>query len=114
MNSCSPISAFDRPRATAAQHLALAIGERVEPGMRRGARGRRLLHELLDQPARHFRREQRLAVGDDTHGREQVVGQRVLEQEAARAGAQRLEDVLVEIERREDQHRASLRSRRPR
>ena len=68
------------------------------------ARSRRLLHELLDEPARHLRREQRLARGDDAHRGEQLVGQRVLEQEAARTGAQRVEHVLVEIERREDQH----------
>ena len=35
---------------------------------------------------------------------QQVVRQRVLQQEAARAGAQRLVHVLVEIERREDEH----------
>ena len=60
--------------------------------------------ELLDHALRHGRREERLARGDDADRREQVLGRLVLENEAARAHAQRLEDVLVEVERREDEH----------
>ena len=62
------------------------------------------LGELLDQPARDAWREQRLAGRDDAHRGEQLVGQRVLEQETAGACTQRAVDVLVEIERGEDQH----------
>ena len=74
-------------------------------GCRDGVGG--LLRELLDEPAGDLRREQRVAVGDDAHRREQLLGQRVLEQEAARAGAQRFEHVLVEIERGQDRARGS-------
>ena len=43
--------------------------------------------------------EQSLAGGDDPNGIEDVFGARVFEQEAARSAAQRLIDVVVEIER---------------
>ena len=50
-------------------------------------------------------REQGVAGGGDAHRVEQPVGRRVLEQEPAGADAQRLVDVLVEVEGREHQHR---------
>ncbi len=59
---------------------------------------------VLDQPARDRGREQRVAAGDDANGVEELVGARVLEQEAARARAQSLVDVLVEVERCQDQY----------
>ena len=65
---------------------------------------RRALRELADQPAGDARGEQRVAGGDDAHGLDQPFGRDVLEQEAARAGAEGVVDVLVEIERREHEH----------
>ncbi len=62
-----------------------------------------LLRELLDQASGDLRREQRVAVGHDAHRVEEVVGERVLEQEAARPGLERAVDVLVEVEGGEDQ-----------
>ena len=53
-------------------------------------------------------REQGVAGGDDPDGGDEVLGGRVLEQEAAGAGPQGLEDVLVEVERREDQDRDAV------
>jgi hypothetical protein len=52
-------------------------------------------------PERHAGRDERVPAGHDAHGRDEVLRQRVLEQEAARAGAQRVVDVRVEVERRE-------------
>ena len=58
--------------------------------------------ELGDQPLRHARRQQRLAAGDGADGPDELHRLGVLDEEAAGAGAQRLEHVLVELERRED------------
>ena len=49
-----------------------------------------------------FGADQRVTVGDDPHGVQQIDRQRVLQQEPAGAGTQRLVDVLVEVERGED------------
>ena len=57
--------------------------------------------EPLDQPPRHRRCEERSAVRDDADRGHELVLFRVLEQERARPGAERLVDVLVEVERRE-------------
>ena len=46
-------------------------------------------------------REQRVAGGDDPHRLDQPFGGHVLEQEAARTGAERVVDVLVEVEGRQ-------------
>ena len=46
------------------------------------------------------------------HRAEQVVGQRVLQQEPARTGAQRIEHVLVEVEGREDEDARATVARR--
>ena len=47
-------------------------------------------------------REQRLAGGHDPHGVHEILAADVLEEEAAGPGPQRVEDVLVEVEGRED------------
>jgi hypothetical protein len=60
--------------------------------------------ELRDQPARHRRREQRLAAGDHPHGVHQILGRGVLEQEPAGPRAQRLVHVVVQVERGEDEY----------
>ena len=59
--------------------------------------------ELLDHRARDRGREQRFAGGDDANGRGDLLRRRVFEHEAARAGAQRVVDVVVEPECRQDQ-----------
>lgn len=51
--------------------------------------------EALHQPAGDGRREQRGTVADEPDGVGEVVGGDVLEQEAARPGAERGVDVLV-------------------
>ena len=69
--------------------------------MRAEAGGRR--DELLDHAPGDRGREQRIAARDDHDRLDELLGRRVLEHEAARAGAQRLVDVLVEVERGQDQ-----------
>ena len=61
--------------------------------------------EVLDQPPGQPGGEDTIAGGDSSDGRHQLGWRDVLEQEAARPGAQRGEHVLVEVERREDEHR---------
>ena len=71
----------------------------------RGSGRRRLLRargELLDHAAGHTGREERLAARDEAHRGQQVDRLGVLHEESAGAGAERLEDVLVEREGRED------------
>ena len=63
--------------------------------------------ELLDEPPRDRRLEQRVAGRRDADRVEQPGGGRVLEQEAARADAQRVVDVLARAERREHEHRGA-------
>ena len=56
----------------------------------------------LDQTPRDRGRQQRLAGRHHPHGMDEVLAPEVLEQEPARARLQRVEDVLVEVEGRED------------
>jgi hypothetical protein len=87
------------PSRDEAEDLELARGQLVEAlGRRRRGGG---AGELLDQPLGDRRRQQRLAGGHDADARRELLGRHVLEQEAAGAGAQRLVDVLVEVERGE-------------
>ena len=86
------------------QHLALALGELLQTGRAVGLAHRRPAGELGDHRARHRRSEQRGAACDDADRVEQLLGRRVLEHEAAGTGAQRVEHVLVQAERREHQH----------
>ena len=100
-HSSAAISAFDSPRATSAStSRSRAVSSASAAGGARAGRG--LPGELLDQPPGDRRREQRVAGGDRRGSRASWSARRVLEQEPARPGAQRLEDVLVEVERRED------------
>src|ERR1700729_2924475 len=84
------------------QHLALALRQGVQPRpeLRRG----RPACELLDDAPRDRRGEQRLAGSHDVHCMQELLGWGVLEQEAAGARPQRLEHVLVTLERGEDHH----------
>jgi hypothetical protein len=54
--------------------------------------------ELGDEPAGDGRCQQRLAGRDHAHGIEQPISGHRLDQEAAGAGAERVVDVLVEVE----------------
>src|SRR5262249_60249999 len=69
-------------------------GERGPGGTRR---------ELSDEPPRDAGREQRLAARHLADGAYQVGRLGVLDEEPARARAQRLEDVLVQLEGGEDE-----------
>ena len=108
--SAAAISAFDMPARQQPQDLGLARGQLVERG-RPGAAGRPMRRELLDQPARDGRGEQRLAAGDGADPVDELGGRRVLEQEAARAGLERVEDVLVEVVGGEHEHARGMRGR---
>ena len=83
-----------------AKDVALARAEIVE--LLRGSRTWDA-GELLDHAFRDRRGEERVAGGDRADRGDQLLGRVVLEDEAARACSQRLVDVLVEVERREDQ-----------
>ena len=103
MNSRSPISRFDRPSAISRK---ISSSRAVSSSSAGGGAGARHAGELLDHPPGDRRREQRVAGRDRADGGDQLLGRVVLEHEAARARVQRLVDVLVEVEGREDQDRA--------
>jgi hypothetical protein len=58
----------------------------------------------VDHGAGDLRREQRLAGGDGLDGRDELLGRGPLEQEPGGAGAQRPEDIIIVVERGQDQH----------
>src|SRR4051812_12077391 len=82
------------------QHLELAFGQTLEarvvllPG--------RALGVLRDHSPRDRRGEQGVARRDRAYRVHELLWRRVLEQETARAGAERLEDVLVLLEGGQD------------
>jgi hypothetical protein len=93
------------------EHLELAGREVLqEVGLLEA--GRRALDVVGDEPLQHRGRHERLAAGDRLDRLDQPRAVDVLEQEAARAGPQRLVDVLVEVEGGE--HEDRLGSRRAR
>ena len=77
------------------EHAAVA-----RPG---GERARRVADGGSDQLPRHAGREQHVTSRDGTHALEERVRLRVLYEEPARAEPERLEHVLVDVERREDE-----------
>ena len=77
------------------QHLELAGREVVELGW---GRRERTVDETFDQPARDGWRDQGVAARDGLHCLDELIAPGVLEQEATRARAQRLENVLVQVE----------------
>ena len=108
--SRSAISRFERPSATRPR---ISVSRGVSAASPSG----RLLSgpeagELGDQPARDRGREQRVPGGDDAHCLEKRLGRDVLEQESAGARVQRVVDVLVEVERREDEDARAVARRR--
>ena len=100
MKSSRPISAFERPRAI---RRKTSSSRSVSSSSSFGGADVRRARELLDHALRDGGREQRVSGGHGAHGGDQLLGRVVLEHEAAGAGAQRLVDVLVEVERRQDQ-----------
>jgi hypothetical protein len=99
---------FDSPPPTSVDDLALAVGELVECGEAR-ALGRGASRERLHDPARDAGRQQRLAGRDTRIGAQQLSGLCVLDARSRPApGTQRLEDVLVELERRQHEHADGL------
>src|SRR5207248_3211349 len=84
-------------------HLSFPLGQDVEVGRRHpslfGTPG-----ELRDQPARHGWRQQRIAPGYDANGLQQFRGFDVLHHKTTGTGAERLEHILVHLERGQDQH----------
>src|SRR5205823_4361351 len=84
-------------------HLSLPLGQDVEVGRRHpsllGTPG-----ELRDQPPRHGWRQQRIAPGYDANGLQQFRGFDVLHHKTTGTGAERLEHILVHLERGQDQH----------
>ena len=83
------------------QNLELARGQLLHR-RRQGLHGRRrTADELLDHATRHGRRQQRVALCDCADAGDELLGRHVLEQEATRARAQRVIDVLVHVEGRQ-------------
>ena len=62
------------------------------------------MRERVEQAPRDTGRDDGIAGGHRANAAQQVGGRHVLEQEAARAGAQGGECVLVEVEGREDEN----------
>ena len=86
------------------EHLAFP-GRQLADGAGDGGLGPdRDSGELLDDRAGDGRGEQRVAAGHDPDRRDDLLRRRVLEHEPARAGPQRVVDVVVEPERGQDQH----------
>ncbi len=101
--SSSAISWFERPRATrrrisASRSVSEATSSaRRSPGSSRDA-------VPLHERARERREDERLARRDDADGLGELLRLDALEHESARAGAQRVEDVVVVLERRDHEH----------
>lgn len=84
------------------EHVPFAGGERVE---RCGVGDPRAGgDEVLDQPAGDGRRGDVVPAGDGAHCLQQLAVERVLEQEPGRAHVKPRVDVLVEVERGQDDH----------
>jgi hypothetical protein len=101
MTSAEAISAFDIPRASRRRTSSSRSVSLVSRVRARGSRSRRA--ELGDDTAGHRWREQRIAACDDADRVEHVGGGCILQDEPAGPGVQGLEDVLVVVERREDE-----------
>jgi hypothetical protein len=91
-----------QPLADEGHHLALPVRELLQAAI--GPWLLRMRRELLDKSPGDGRREQGLAESDHPDRLEELLGLRVLDQEAAGAGADRLEHVLVDVEGGDDHH----------
>src|SRR5438445_10397655 len=83
-----------------AKHVALALRQLVELFWRRGLRN---ASELSYDAFRDGGGEKRLSVGDRADCCEELFGRVVFEHETSGASAERLVEVFVEVERRQDQ-----------
>jgi hypothetical protein len=79
------------------ENVALSLGESAEGTRRLGRLG--VAPELLDHSPGHCRVEQCITGGDGADRTDQRLGRRALQQEAARAGAESLVHVVVDVER---------------
>jgi hypothetical protein len=84
------------------EHVPLALGEHLH--LRRRGPGLRAGDEVLDQPPRDRRREQRFPAVDRAHCRDEVLRRNVIQQEAAGSGVHGRPDVAVPAEGRQHQH----------
>jgi hypothetical protein len=91
------------PAGDLQQNRALAVAQSREPRVV-DRRVRQRAGDLFEQPARRGRRHYRVAGRDRPDRGQQLLRLGVLQQEAAGAGAQRWEHVLVEVERGQDDH----------
>ena len=103
ITSRSQISGFESPRASRSSTSRSRGGQLLDRRGRCRLRGGALPRELLDDGARDRRREERLAARDDPDCGGDLLRRRVLQHEPARARSQRVEDVRVESEGRQDQ-----------
>src|SRR5690348_14686910 len=94
------MSAFERPATSRSTSSSRGVSSASAAGL---ALGGGLRGVALDQPASDRGGEEGVACRDDTHRLAQLRGARVFEQEAAGAGAERLVDVVVEVEGSQDQ-----------
>ena len=101
--SSAAISALESPRATSLKTSSSRAVSSSRPGGASGMAGATSANSSIRRRVIDGR-EQRLAAGDDADARGELLGRDVLEQEAAGARAQRLVDVLVEVEGGEHQH----------
>jgi len=86
------------------QHFTLPSGEVANGRRWRDGIVVAVPGELLDDRAGHGGREQRFTAGDDADRGGDLFGRGVLEHEPASTGAQGIEDVLVQPERRQDKN----------
>ena len=103
MYSSAAISLLVRPRATAARTCS-SRSVSGSTGCRGGSPGPAAAN-ALEQPGGDARGDERVAVRRGVHGLGEQGRAGVLEQEAAGAGPQRRVDVLVEVERGDDDDR---------
>ena len=95
--------AVRQPAADQLEDLDLALGQVAQGRVAFVVDGRQPVRIAVEQPARDGGREERVAVGDGLDGGDEPGRGDVLEQEPAGTGAQRLDDVLVGIERGQDE-----------
>ena len=100
MKSSCPISAFERPRAI---RRKTSSSRSVRSSSALGGARWGDARELFDHPLRDGGGEERLPAGDGADRVEELLGRLVLQHEPAGARAERFVDVLVEVERRQDE-----------
>ena len=85
------------------EHLAFALSQVPEPLGAQFVCWNGETRKAVQQAARHRRRDKRFARGDDANGLDEFSGSDILQQKPAGAGAECLDNMLVRVERREDQ-----------